>query len=260
MALTLETTTPDVLSLDEFVNYVERNVDVEDFHQLCELAPMWSALLNNRGLISNVVARELQRWRDFQDGNSYVGTTLILARSRKFFIRANMWVPIGSDNGTYGVTHDHNFSFLTGGYAGNGYTTEIYRLEDGYAAKQPGQRVRLEFQERTTLPRGKIMVYHAAQDVHRQNRPNDFSISINLMVPKEIRERPQFYYDLDRSTVTGCSFSEEGRTLALFKLAQFVADEQTKMLLFDITETSSNQHVRAAAKSALDSILEAHSP
>jgi len=256
MALTLDATTRDAISLEEFVDYVERNVDVENFDQLCSIAPMWAALLNNRNLITNVIARELQRWRDFQDGNSYVGTTLILARSRKFFIRANMWVPVGSDNGTYGVTHDHNFSFLTGGYAGGGYMTEIYRLEDGYASKEPGQRVNLEFQERTTLPRGKIMVYQAAQDVHRQNRPKDFSISINLMVPKEIRVRPQFYYDLDRSTVTGCSFSEEGRALALFKLAQFVADERTKMLLFDITETSSNQHVRAEAKRALDTLLE----
>ena len=256
MALTLEAATPEVISLDEFVDYVERKVDVEDFEQLCGLAPVWAALLNNRDLITNVVSRELQRWRDFQDGNSYVGTTLILARSRKFFIRANMWVPVGGDNGTYGVTHDHNFSFLTGGYAGGGYTTEIYRLENGSAPKEPGERVKLQFQERTTLPRGKIMVYQAAQDVHRQNRPQDFSISINLMVPKEIRERPQFYYDLDRSAVTGCSFSEEGRALALFKLAQYVADERTKMLLFDINQTSSNQHVRAEAKRALDTILE----
>ncbi len=217
MALTLEAPSHEQITLEQFVEYVERNVDVEDFDQLCGLAPTFASLLNNPHLITNVIARELQRWRDFQDGNAYVGTTLMLASSRKFFIRANMWVPVGGDNGTYGVTHDHNFSFLTGGYAGAGYTTEIYRLENGFAAKSPGDRVDLEFQERTTLPRGKIMVYDAARDVHRQNRPQEFSISINVMVPKEIRLRPQFYYDLKRSTVTGCSVCGGGPVARAFQ-------------------------------------------
>ena len=59
MAITLDAPSTDVVSLEEYVEYVERKVDVEDIDSICECAPMFRALLNNRSLIRDFVDRAL---------------------------------------------------------------------------------------------------------------------------------------------------------------------------------------------------------
>jgi len=257
MALTFDPNVQDVLSLEDFVDYVDRCIEVDDPDSLCECAPALKSLLNNRSLISDVIARELRSWRDFQKGNAYVATTLILARTQRFFIRANMWLPdrprsrAHADNTIYGLTHDHNFTFMTGGFHGSGYTTEIYELDTHAVRGLSGERVELEFLERTTLPEGKIMLYRAMQDVHRQSRPDELSISINLVVPTHTKTRPQYFFNLDRGEITHTEYPERGRALALFKLAQYAGDKKTHSLLGDIATTSANPRLRAVAYETL---------
>lgn len=256
MALTLEAANQGAISIDEFVRLVESTIDVNDFDSLCEGAAAFKALMNNRTLISDVIARELRSWRDFQSGNSYVGTTLILARTPAFFIRANVWLPdtprarARGDSNIYGLTHDHNFTFMTGGYHGAGYTTEIYERDLNESAL-PGERVKLDFLERTMLPPGKIMIYRALQDVHRQSRPDELSVSINLVVPTHTRIQPQYFFDLERSEVLRSEYPEHGHALALFRLAACAGDARTHQLLGDIAVTAQDPHVRARAFESL---------
>jgi len=256
VAVTIDVSSNDVLTIEEFVDYVERSTDVRDFDSLCECAPAFKALINNRTLLSSLIARELRSWRDFQRGNSYVGTTLILARTPQFFVRANTWLPdkprsrAHGDSAVYGLTHDHNFSFMTGGYQGSGYTTEIYEL-DGKTQGLPGERVKLEFLERTTLPTGKIMVYRSLRDVHRQSRPEELSVSINLVVPADAKTRPQYFFNLERSEISLTDYPEHGRALALFKLAKHAGNAETNRLLGDIAGACANPRLRARAFEAL---------
>jgi hypothetical protein len=256
MALTIDAANKDALSIEEFVDFVGRSIDVRDFDSLCSCAPAFKALINNRSLISDLIERELRSWRDFQSGNSYVGTTLILARTPEFFIRANVWLPdtprsrTHGDSVIYGLTHDHNFTFMTGGYLGSGYTTEIFE-RDSEESALPGQRVKLDFLERTTLPAGKIMVYRALRDVHRQSRPEELSVSINLVVPTHTRTRPQYFFDLERCEVLRSEYPEHGRALALFRLAACAGDTRTFELLGDIATGAADAQVRARAYEAL---------
>ncbi len=256
MALTLDATNQDVLSVEEFVDFVERSVNVQDLDALCACVPAFKALINNRTLIGDLIERELRSWRDFQAGNSYVGTTLILARTPKFFIRANVWLPdtprsrAHGDSAIYGLTHDHNFTFMTGGYHGAGYTTEIYERDSDKSAL-PGERVKLDFLERTTLPAGKIMLYRAMRDVHRQSRPQELSVSINLVVPTHTRTQPQYFFDLERCEVMRSEYPEHGRALALFRLAACAGDARTFQLLADIAVSAQDPQVRARAFESL---------
>ena len=256
MAYTLAAPADEVLTLEQFTEFLEHSIDVDDLDDFCRAAPAFRALLNNRSLISDVVARELRQWRDFQNGNGYVATTLILERRPKFFIRANMWFPDQSGlrgrgySAVYGLTHDHNFTFMTGGYHGPGYTTEIYET-DGRARGNPGERVNLDFLERTMLPEGKIMVYRAMQDVHRQSRPDAMSVSINVVVPTQTKKRPQYFYDVDRGEITRTEYIDQGRTLSLFTLAKYAGNAATHGLLTDIALTAANKRLRTAAYDAL---------
>ncbi len=257
MALTLENRTADVLTTAQFIEYVERCIDVADPDSLASCAPAFKALLNNRTLVSDVIAQELRSWRDFQKGNAYVATTLILGRSQRFFLRANIWLPptkpdaARRDGAIYGLTHDHNFTFMTGGYFGSGYTTEIYEVDPHAVSGIGGERVRLDFLERTNLPVGKVMLYRAMHDVHRQSRPQELSISLNLVVPELAKTRPQLFFDLDRSEITHSEYPEHGRTLALFRLAAHAGNARTSQLLADIAAESPDTRLRAAAYETL---------
>jgi len=260
LALTLETQNEATIDLDDYVRHIETRVDVDDPESLAASAPMLKALANNRALIADLVDRELRDWRDFQAGNAYIGRTLMLARRERFFVRANMWVPLPRRMPTtsrynsaseYAIAHDHNFSFMTVGYLGSGYETEIYEIDPRCFVGAEGERVDLGFLERTRLPAGKVMLYRAAQDVHSQHFPEEFSISINLMVPTQSAKRPQFFFDLGRGVITSRVYTEEGRGLALCELAKHIGSNTTATLLGDIAQTHRNSYVRTAAFEAL---------
>lgn len=261
MALTLNVRNAAAIGLDEYVRHVESYVDVDDPDSLAASAHQLKALANNRMLIGAFVDRELRNWRDFQSGNAYIGRTLMLARRERFFVRANMWVPptrrIGSTSrynnaSEYQIAHDHNFSFLTAGYMGAGYQTEIYEIEPKAIVGVEGERVELRFLERTRLPEGKIMMYRAAEDVHCQHFPEEFSISLNLMVPTQSKKRPQYFFDLERGTITGRVYTEQGRGLAICELAKHVGSSTTTTLLGDIALTNHSAYLRSAAFEALN--------
>ncbi len=259
MAITLEAPSNDVISLDEYVDYIERHVDLDDMDSVCASAPMFRALLNNRSLIRDFVDRELRRWREYQPGNPYVGQTLIFVDRPEYTIRANMWAPFERVQrlseaafGTYAIAHDHNFSFMTGGYSGSGYATSIYEYDGRAIEGKEDEAVELRFLEDTTLPQGKIMVYRAAQDVHLQKPAEAFSVSLNLLINAESRRRPQYYFDLERSRIRGSSYAEKGEAIALCELAEHVGNERTANLLADLSRAAQDPFVKKSARSSFE--------
>lgn len=261
MALTLDVKNSNSLELEEYLELIRDHLDVRDVDQVLESAGDLKALANNRTFLTNKFNQELRGWQDFQSKNNYSAQTLALGKGRDCFVRANMWVPpaqLGSlwewesQLYSYSRPHDHNFSFLTAGYVGSGYRTKIYEVDPDRLVGIPGEKANLRFLESTSLPRGKVMYYRASRDVHSQEPPDEFSMSLNLMiVSPEVAVREQYWFDIDRDTITGRVQNPGSTRLMLCRLARYVGNAQTSELLEEIAETHRFPLIRSAAYESL---------
>ena len=257
MALSFSIDTDQILELDEYVDYVKHNVDLLDLDSIAASAPQFRALMNNRRVITDVINQQLTDWSTFQAGNTYTAQTFMLAFSPGFYLRANIWAPLSdipeiraaeSQNYYYMIPHDHNFSFMTGGYLGSGYRTAIWEYDHETIAGVRGEKVDLRFLEHTSLPEGKIMVYRKSIDVHHQEHADEFSISLNLMViPDETvtNRSNQFIFDSDAGSLKSVLSSSAGR-IAFCELAQHVGDSKTAGLLDELSTLHPDSRLRGA--------------
>lgn len=264
MALTLNIDTSETTSLDEFVEYVTKNVDSRDDDSLCDAAPMLKALSNNKSFFTDYLNNELQNWEDFQKVNLYTSQTFAFASEGDFMVRANVWVPPSevpeeqtwtNEMFYYLVPHDHNFSFLTVGFWGSGYETTIYEYDGDRAIGELGEKVDLRFLENTSLPEGKMMFYRANKDIHSQAHPTEFSISLNLLAsPPEQGFKDQYCFDLTSSSISSDVATTNMCRLMLCKLARYVGNGKSANLLESISETHPASRVRAEAYNSLASL------
>jgi hypothetical protein len=257
MALTLETHTAESIGLEEYVEYISHNVEVRDLDSVSASAPQLAALSNNRTFLTEHINNELRDWRHFQLANSYTAQTLLLGLGKDFIVRANIWVPPARDIRTrdaqnqmfyYQIPHDHNFSFLTVGYLGSGYETAIYEYDSDCVSGILGEHVTLRFLERTSLPQGKIMLYRASKDVHYQEHPKEFSISLNLLLAfPEISLKNQFLFDLDSRTIREYVQSPGASRVMVCHIARYVGNGATVNLLEALSARHASERVRATA-------------
>jgi len=269
VTVTIYPTSASSLSLEEYIEYVDRCVDVTDEDALLASAEQLGELANDRKFLVRRFNLELRDWATFQEGNPYSSQTLSLGHGRGFYVRANMWVPPSispagndweSDLFAYARPHDHNFSFLTIGYHGSGYRTTIYEYDHERVVGYPGERVDLRFLEDTSLDRGKVMFYRASRDVHRQEHPVDFSISINLMVVSpEVISNSQYWFDLEQGTIRDYvrQNPSAGRVM-LCHLAAYLGDDETASVLETIAATHGFPRVRLAAYESLATLENSH--
>ena len=261
MALTIACETDEVLDLDEYMAYVEDKVDVRDQDSLADSASKLRQLANNRNLIVERINRELEDWTTFQTDNTYTSQTVMLAVRKEFYVRANMWLPpakLPQDREWqdrlffYRVPHDHNFSFLTVGHFGSGYETTIWDYDRDSVRGEPGEHVDLRLLERTSLTRGKVMLYRACRDIHAQEHPRDCSISINLIAsPPEILKKNQYTFDTDSSQIKENVQKVISGHVFLCTLAQHIGNGATAPILEKVAHTHYAPKVRAAAATAL---------
>ena len=266
MALTLETDTQDTMTLEEYVDYVSREVDLDDEASILASARVLRALANNRRFVGEFLTAELRSWKDFQPTNGYTAQTLMLAQKDRFAVRANIWEPPAASPELrehqkalyyYEVPHDHNFSFLTVGYLGPGYETLIYERDPDAIVGVSGERVDLRFAERTTLPEGKVMSYRASRDIHSQEHPKAFSLSINLLVGQACsQQKDQYFFDLGAGTVSGVG-SSGGTASRLMpcRLARYVGDHHTAEALEPIAADHPTPRIRATALESLAALV-----
>jgi hypothetical protein len=260
MASTIYIEDASEIGLEEYLDYVETSLDLNDFSSLEGGAPMFKRLLNNKNMLRDRVNTELKSWRDFQRDNGYSGMVLLLAANEQYVIRANIWKPAAeysrewlSDDQVFSYlnVHNHNFSFMTGGYFGAGYNTSIWEWDEGGRERGGGEHVDLRFLEHTSLPEGKIMLYRTTADIHRQEHASALSISLNLMVRPPPGGPKQYRFDLETSTISSSSLAEATTRMAICDIAAMIADENTTQILSDIA----GSHVQPAARrSALGSL------
>jgi len=188
--------------------------DPDDPASLDNAARWLRRLGNNRNFLSDAALAALkQRYRDADAGGGYGAQVLMLHRpAGGAFIRANIWPP-GDDpvvraSGEavffYGIAHNHNFGFLTLGYAGPGYASDCYDYEPGQDEAAPGTSVDLKPSGRHALRTGDMMLYAAHRDVHCQHPPSALSVSLNIVSSRAAdRWHDQFRFDLETGTIAG---------------------------------------------------------
>jgi hypothetical protein len=268
MATTIDIDDDEVVSVTRFVSAFEgaltkygRSGD----EALLECAPLFRQLLNDKRLITERLNTELRAGRDFQKNNLYSGQVLLLHIGAQYIIRANVWEPVRkyasstiTDDPVYSYldVHDHNFSFLTGGYYGPGYDTVIWAWKNSAANARIGDSADLELLERTSLPTGRMMMYRASYDVHRQEHAPEFSMSLNVLMRPPIQGRLQYRFDTETARVIGCSSMNVSERNTLCDLAGYLGDDRTLTLLGDIATSHEDHAFRGAALRTLEALGE----
>lgn len=251
------------LSIDGLVDHlIDARFDPTDHQCLVETAPFLRQLSNNRTFLSDLICAEISNYHVLQEDNPYVPQVFMLDNERlserSTFLRACMWPGKNDDVLTssghqafyYGLPHDHNFNFLTVGYAGPGYESDYFEYDYSKVVGLEDEPVALEFKERSQLTPGHILLYRAFQDVHSQFAPDAFSVSLNIMentCRSAVMDQYTFAPGNDR---VSSSFSRCAPG-ALFSIVAATGDGEAKELLTHIFHRHPVDRVRMSALEAL---------
>ena len=190
----------------------ESGVDLTQEDSIAHCAALLAGLQRNRLFLADrVIAALKASYADQLEINRYSAQVFLLHRgARGFYLRANLW-PAATDAVTtasgpaafsYGVPHDHNFSFLTAGYFGPGYVSDYYEYDAESIDGRLGEPLNLKFVERSNLTEGKMLLYCAHRDIHSQLPPDSLSVSLNIMDEGEhVPWRDQYIVDLEGGTI-----------------------------------------------------------
>ena len=259
MAITVTPDTTGVVSIEQYLDYVQNEVDLRDEDSLVASAAMLKCLSNDRTL----VIRELNRLvkAQFRGEVSPSAQAIFLGRGRDFFVRANVWPSMADvssgrvyqDQFSYNIAHDHNYDFMTVGYHGPGYVTDLYEYDYEQIQDTIGEQVDIRFIERRLFTRGMVMLYRASRDLHIQYPPEDLSITLNLMIHSpEVQARDQYFFDLERRVISDYSSESDGsRRAAVLTMAAQLGDGDTRQLLEDLAMSHPSRRTRLTAWQSL---------
>ena len=201
------------LDLDDVAAHIDEiGVDLTDEDSIASCADLLAGLARNPDFLADrVIAALKASYADQLDINLYSAQVFILHRSpRGFYLRANMWpsprdaafTASGPAAFSYGIPHDHNFSFLTAGYFGPGYVSDYFDYDPETVDGRLGEPLNLTFVERSQLSQGRMMLYRAHRDIHSQLPPPSLSVSLNIMDEGEhVPWRDQYIVDLEHGTI-----------------------------------------------------------
>jgi hypothetical protein len=259
VAITFNVQNSEVVTLDEFMEYVHTSIDVSNLESVSAAAPMLRGLANEREL---VVRRLNWQIKNLFATDALAATqVLFLAGGRDFYVRANLWPSLADlstgrvlqDHFGYHLAHDHAYHFMTVGYHGPGYHTDIYQYDTTKTRGFIGERVELQFKERLQFRPGMVMLYEASKDVHTQQPPEELSITLNLMISSAtVRLQDQYLFDLEKSTLVGYPQDiDSSRRASLLEMAAHVGNENTRQLLHDLSSSHPSRRTRVAAYESL---------
>lgn len=263
MARFYEALTRESIDLDTLftrVAGIEAPVFSDDYLNECALH--LAALGNNRDLIWG----HLQKCGGIAGWNqSFSGPqSFILGSSDEVAVRANIWLPrresavsdYERDLYAYDLAHNHDFRFLTVGFFGPGYETDLYRFDPESSDGTPGQRIELADHRREKLTPGRIIYYEQYRDVHVQHEPETLSISVNLLFRNEERPRDQIIFDVKTSKVVSVQpFTGYSRIMTALEASTFFADDETLRILEHYATTHPIARISAYAQSARQRLM-----
>lgn len=242
----------------------ESGVDLTDEGSIARCADLLAGLQRNPDFLADrVIAALKASYADQLEINRYSAQVFLLHRSpRGYYLRANLWPSVrdaayttsGLAAFAYGLPHDHNFSFLTAGYFGPGYVSDYYEVDPETVDGRLGEPLDLNFVERSSLSRGKMMLYRGRRDIHSQLPPESLSVSLNIMDEGDhVPWRDQYIVDLEAGTIAKRPTLTSGEML--LRCAVHLTDNGK-----DVAEQFAKAHpvprVRANAIAALAAVEE----
>ncbi len=247
------------MGLDEYVDFVRTNVDLLDMQSLEASVPLLARLARRDGLLEARLNDLLEAVADDVQADTHSPFSFELHRDTHFCVRANLWAPIAraaasrdAALNSYHLAHDHNFHFVTVGYAGAGYRTELFEYDEASIVGRVGERVELQERGQAYLRRGDAMVYEASRDVHVQFPPDDFSVSLNLVVHHPVLlARPQRFFDMRTRTIAPVLDDLVGLRYALIGMCRYLHDDATLDALTAVATRHGSPQARAAAFATL---------
>ncbi|UXV88786.1 HEAT repeat domain-containing protein [Xanthomonas oryzae] len=267
MPITIDPACTDKLRIEEFIAHVEQHVDLSCAEGLAESAPHFRKLANDVDLIPSYFNRAIKKFLDHSSLAAYTPQSVFLVAGRGFFLRANIWTPLKlSENFrsqeervfSYRNTHDHNFHFMTVGYHGPGYETNLYQYDPSRVRGYIGEVVELESLGRTMLQVGRVMVYREKVDVHTQFPPEQLSVSLNLMVTKKRECEPdQYFFDpSDGRIIEMPQIALVHKRASIVALAGQLANSDTADVIESLIIDAPCRRVREAALVAASTLRE----
>ncbi|WP_156457770.1 hypothetical protein [Altererythrobacter sp. Root672] len=267
MSQILDIETDKSFELDEFFDFITSNVIPGDSDSLLEHAWSLRALANNREFVLNCYHNELIDIIDGASKNGNQPQSLHIKSNSDFYLRANIWLPIKLGKRTeefekrlysYDLPHDHNFDFLTIGYFGPGYETDIYTydyaLYEGYA----GEGVDLEYQGRFQLSPGRMINFRSGKDLHIQYVPEDVSVSLNIICRNSMPNwQQQYIFDVEESKIVGGAGDLLSNRLFIIESAGWLGNDETVGILKDIIRDFPCDKTKAVALNAIGGIAPA---
>lgn len=254
MALSFELNTSNELEFSDFISRIEKKIDRRDPQCLLDCVEDLQQLTNNDHFVTDMINEELASLDTFQKGNGHSIQSLMLFRNRDFYIRLNAWPMLSKKEEVrnwqeylyhYLRAHDHNFWFLTAGYFGGGYETDIWEYDPDSVLGFPGETVEMNFLGRTSLPKGKAMIYRASRDIHSQIAPKEFSLSLNIMImSNDLLEREQYYFDTENKRIIGNTNTSLSTRFMMIDLATQFGNAETEKLLEKIAVRHKLPHIR----------------
>jgi hypothetical protein len=215
MTWTIDVDTKDVIDLPECIRLLGEVKAMSRQERLEDAARYLRMLSNNKAFLVDLVNREIcdaTDLDDYQASSKFSQQIVDLGGTPAFRLRANMWPACMAETPSdwekslfaYMMPHDHNADFLTVGYWGPGYETDIYEYDPERTLGYDGERVDIRFLERTQLTNGKVMFYRANRDIHTQLPAKEFSISINLLSadPDAVRSTKQYWFDVEQGVIS----------------------------------------------------------
>lgn len=246
------------ITLNNFIEEVERQVDPDDIQSLEPLAPAFAALSKDRDLLPNYFAKYVDSMLNSTVPVAYTPQSFVLGGGRKHFIRANVWIPLRFASTlrsqeekifSYRQAHDHNFSFMTIGHFGPGYETDLWQYNPSTVQGLVGERVELEPLGREQLTLGRAILFREKTDVHIQLPPESLSISLNVMVlrsPSKLVD--QFFFDTDKSCISGLPLmATPHKRSSIIELVSHLPNENIFGVLDDLARGAKSWRIRAAA-------------
>ncbi|WP_062267950.1 HEAT repeat domain-containing protein [Endozoicomonas arenosclerae] len=242
----------------------DKAISLDDFYEICESTPIKSGedleplcpylhrLSNNRAFLAEYLCDYLKSFATLEAPHSLLPTTFIPRFGKDYVFRIVVWPDNFNtiEKGQYNYLHNHDINFITCGYAGPGYKTDIYEFDFESCSGVLGEKADFRFVESTFLTQGKVMQFTAGTDIHLQYPPEATSVSINVVQRERQMAVAECSFDSKTYRVNGHAVSIFAKDMMLHAIANF-GDENCRDVLMQIATRHPFMRVRAAAWHAL---------
>lgn len=248
MALQIEVRPEAPVDAETLLRIAASEVDGRCADSIASIAGLFVAYASRPGLAAHLASKALAHLVDAKPLPFYSPQSFVIGSCKHVLLRGNLWMPSTSlgplrsheeEVFSYHRAHDHNFYFLTYGYSGPGYETELFEIDPSTLTGSVGDRARVVSRRKAMLEPGSVMLYRAHVDAHTQRPPAKLSLSINLMFNHpELTSREQYWFDVESDHLRVAGFPEGNkisRQAQMLRTAALLPDDSVRDVLGQLT-------------------------